>query len=261
MTTAPDMLPRFSTDLSGEVALVTGTTSGIGARFAEVLAACGAAVALTGRRTERLAPLAERIRARGGRSASYALDVTDADSIVSVIDAVGADLGPISILVNNAGIGIGAPALSASLEDLDAMLATNVRGPFIAAREVARRMIEAGIEGRIVNVASITAVMTVPGIAGYATTKAALAQMTRVMAREWARHGINVNALLPGYLLTEINAEHFASPAGEKQLGRFPRRRLGEPADLDGALLLLVSPASRFITGTLLTLDDGQSLG
>ena len=242
-------MSAIAADLKGEVALVTGTTSGLGHRFAKILAANGARVALTGRRTDRLKDLQAEIEKAGGTCAAIALDVTDEESIVACVAATEKALGPTTILVNNAGIGLDGLVLDAPTADFDRMMATNVRGPYIAAREVARRMIEKKIAGRIVNIASLAAVKVLPGLVGYCASKAALAMMTKAMAREWARYGINVNAICPGYIETEINAEFFHTEIGQKQVSRYPRRRVGSPEDLDGALLLLASPASRFITG------------
>ncbi len=250
----------FDTDLSGQVALVTGTTSGLGKRFARVLAAKGAKVAITGRRAERLEELKKELEEDGATVAAIALDVTDEQSIADCVKKAEAQLGPINILVNNAGVSTEGFAVDIPIEDFDIVMNTNVRGVFLMAREVARGMIERGEGGQIVNVASIAATEPLPALTAYCTSKAAVAMMTRQLAREWARHGVNVNAICPGFIVTELNQHFLESPAGQKHIAHYPKRRVGEERDLDGALLLLASPKSRFITGTLLVVDDGQSL-
>jgi NAD(P)-dependent dehydrogenase (short-subunit alcohol dehydrogenase family) len=250
----------FDVDLTGEVALITGTTSGLGKRFAQVLASKGAKVAITGRRVERLDELKAELEAAGATVAAIALDVTDEASIKACVEKAEQDLGPITILINNAGMNIDGLVVNTSTEDFDRIMSTNVRGPFLMAREVGARMIERGKGGQVINIASIAAKRALAGLVPYCTSKAAVAMMTQALAREWARYGINVNAICPGFIVTEINDEWFETEAGQKQLKRYPRRRAGEPSDLDGALLLLASPKSRFITGELLVVDDAQSL-
>lgn len=250
----------FTADLTGQTALITGTTSGLGRRFAQVLARAGANVALTGRRVDRLAPLQAEIEAMGVKSVSLALDVTNAASVTACVEETEQALGPVDILVNNAGMNVESPAADLSAEDFDRIMDTNVRGAFLMAQAVGRRMIARGSGGRIVNIASIGAFTVLPGLVTYCMSKAAVTMMTKGLAREWAREGINVNALCPGYIETELNSEWFHSEGGQRQIKRFPRRRLGQEEDLDGALLLLVSPQSGFITGTVMTVDDGQSL-
>ncbi len=250
--------------LDGRVAIVTGATSGLGRRFAHVLSEQGAAVALMGRRTDRLEAEAAAIRDRGGRAKAIALDVTDAAAIGPAFDRAETALGPLDILVNNAGVGGEGAALDISIESFDQTFDVNVRGVFFAAREAARRMIDNGAgergHARIVNLASIAATAVLPGLAAYCASKAAVAAMTRVMAREWARKHIAVNALCPGYIETEINAHWFTVEGGEKQIRGFPRRRLMDENALDEALLLLCGASARYITGASITIDDGQSL-
>lgn len=246
-------MDRVSYDFSGRRALITGATSGLGARFAEVLAAHGAEVVVTGRRVERLKSLCEKI---GGRATALPLDVTDRASI----EACAAAAGDADILVNNAGLNVQARATDIGEADYDLIMNTNVKGAFFMAQAVAKRMIARGKGGRIVNVASIGAFKALPGLTVYSMSKAAVAMMTQGLAREWAKHGINVNALCPGFILTEINQAWFGTEGGQKQIAGFPRRRVGEPSDLDRALLLLASEESRFITGSLFTIDDGQLL-
>lgn len=258
----PIDLPLTATlpDLSGEVAIVTGTTSGLGRRFALVLAKAGAKVVVTGRRIDRLEDLASRLAERGLTSLPLALDVTDEADIVRVVKEAEERLGPVTLLVNNAGINKEGLVMDLATAEFDALMTTNVRGAFLMAREVGRRMIAAKRAGRIVNIASIGAFRVLPGLSAYCMSKAALAMMTKGLAREWARHHVAVNALCPGYVTTELNDAWFRSEAGQKQVQGFPRRRLGKEEDLDATLLLLCSRHADFITGALFTVDDGQIL-
>lgn len=250
----------MKTDLTGRTAFVTGATSGLGRRFATVLAEAGAAVAIAGRRLERLESLKVEITAKGGKCAAVALDVTDARRIAPALEEAEKALGPIDILVNNAGMNSQGAVLAISDAEFDQVMNTNLRGPFLMARETARKMIARGAGGSIINIASIGALRVLPGLTAYCMSKAALAMMTQCLAREWARKNINVNAICPGYIETELNSEWFHSEKGQEQINGFPRRRLAAEQDLDGMLLLLASPAARAITGALLTVDDGQSL-
>ena len=250
--------------LQGQVAVVTGASGGLGAHFARLLAAEGAAVALAARRVDLIEALAGELAGQGHRAMALRLDVADAQSIGPALDEVEAALGPISIMVNNAGVGGEGVALDISLEDLDRTFAVNVRGTFIGAREAARRMLASGVaergDGRILNIASIASETALPGLSAYCGSKAAVAMMTKVMAREWARRGIAVNALGPGYVLTDINAHWWPTEGGARQMKGFPRRRLMQETDLDAAFMMLVGPSARAITGTLVIVDDGQSL-
>ncbi|MEO6028848.1 MAG: SDR family NAD(P)-dependent oxidoreductase [Candidatus Binatia bacterium] len=248
-------------DLSGEVALVTGATSGFGLHFAEVLSAAGATVVLTGRRESRLRDLEQRIVGAGGRAHAVVVDVRSVAAMKDCVAAAERLAGPLTILINNAGISIQSMAVDLGEDDWDAIMDTNVKGPFFMAQLVGRRMVEAGIRGRIVNVASIGAKKALPGLVAYCTSKAAVAMMTQGLAREWARHGIAVNAICPGYVKTELNDAWFESPPGQKQIAGFPRRRLATAEGLDATLLLLCSRHAEFITGSLFTVDDGQLLG
>ncbi len=250
----------FDCDLSGLNALVTGTTSGLGKRFAKVLACKGASVVLTGRRVDRLEELKAEIEADGGRALAVALDVAEEASIIDCVETATTELGPINILVNNAGMSIEGLVVNTSTEDFDRIMNINVRGPFLMAREVAKGMIERGQGGQIINIASIAAIKALPGLVPYCTSKAAVAMMTQAMAREWARYQINVNAICPGFIVTEINDHFLDTEYGKRQIHSYPRRRVGNESDLDGALLLLASPKSRFITGELMVVDDAQSL-
>lgn len=247
-------------DLKGSVAVVTGASGGLGAHFARLLAREGAAVAITARRVDRIQALADEIGASGGRAIALPLDVADAHAIAPALDRAQEALGTADILVNNAGVGGEGLALDLSIEEFDATFAVNVRGPFVAAREAARRMIAAGVEGRIVNIASIASHTVLPGLSAYCSSKAAVAMLTRSLAREWARRGIAVNALCPGYIETDINADWWPTEGGQRQLKGFPRRRLMQAQDLDAAFLMLAGPAARAITGSVITIDDGQSL-
>ena len=254
------MTAPVSFDLTNEAALVTGATSGFGAHFAEVLAAAGARVVATGRRVERLEALRAKITAAGGALEAVPLDVTRVESIRECVAAAEERVGPLGILVNNAGISIQSSAAKLSEADYDALMDTNVKGAFFMAQLVGNRMVERGLHGRIVNVASIGAFKALPGLVAYSMSKAALAMMTKGLAREWARHHVAVNAICPGYVTTELNDTWFASEAGQKQVAGFPRRRLGKEEDLDAVLLLLCSRHASFITGSLFTVDDGQLL-
>lgn len=250
----------MSADLTGSVAFITGASGGLGAHFARLLARRGAAVAITARRVDKISALADEICAAGGKAIALSLDVAKAETIGPALDSAAAQLGPINILINNAGVGGEGLALDLSIEDFDATFAVNVRGTYFAAREAARRMIAAGIEGRIVNIGSIASHTVLPGLSAYCGSKAAVAMLTRSMAREWARKGLAVNALCPGYIETAINDTWWPTEGGQKQLKGFPRRRLMDAQDLDEAFLMLAGPGAKAITGSVITVDDGQSL-
>ncbi len=246
--------------LDGTVALITGASSGLGRHFAKTLAGAGASVAVTARRMAELESLAEEIGEAGGRATAISLDVTDSKSVGAAFDATENALGSVTLLVNNAGIGVTRPSLDLTEEEWDQVVDTNLKGAWLTAQEAARRMIRANLGGRIVNVASILGIEPVSQVIGYAASKAALIQLTRALARELGPQEILVNALAPGYVETDLNRAFLASDAGRKMINRFPQRRLAVLEDLDGALLLLASPAGRFITGTVLVVDGGQSL-
>jgi NAD(P)-dependent dehydrogenase (short-subunit alcohol dehydrogenase family) len=250
-------LPNTSSDLSGRVALVTGASSGLGRRFALTLAAAGASVVVTARRADRLTELADEIGASGGICEPIALDVTDAEQVAAVVAQATEALGNVDILVNNAGIPDAQRAHKMSLELTDAVLDTNVRGPWLLSNEVARRLIAAEAPGRIVNISSMGAFSyNGMGAALYSISKAAIHRMTEVLAVEWARFNINVNCIAPGAFSSEM-MDGMLSRIGDITQG-FPRKRLGDPAQLDSTLLYLVSPASDFVTGTTIKVDDGQ---
>ena len=246
----------LSVDLSGTVALVTGASSGFGEHFATVLAAAGAEVVAAARRTDRLAALTGRIAAAGGRARAVALDVTDGASVTAAIEAI----GPVDILVNNAGSTRNGPLLDLGEEDWDAVLDTNLKGVWLVANAVARGMRDCGSGGSIVNIASITALRQSPGITPYAVSKAGVIQLTKQMALEWARYRIRVNAIAPGYVLTDINRAWFDTEGGAAMVKRIPQRRLGALDDLSGPLLLLASDASAYMTGSVVTVDGGHLL-
>ncbi len=247
-------------DLTGKVAIVTGATSGLGRRFAQVLSAAGAAVAITGRRVERLKMLSEEIEESGGRVLPVQLNVNEIASIAQCVELVTAELGGIDVLVNNAGMNVQARAIDITPQDFDMLMSTNLRGAFFMATHVGKQMIARETGGSIINIASIGAHTVLPGVAAYCMSKAGVAMMTRSLAHEWARFHVNVNAICPGFIETELNEEWFATEGGKKQIKSWPRRRLGKESDLDAMLLLLASEQGRLMTGSILTVDDGQSL-
>jgi NAD(P)-dependent dehydrogenase (short-subunit alcohol dehydrogenase family) len=248
-------LERFRLD--GRIALVTGASGGLGEHFAGVLAAAGARVALCARRVATLEPIAARISSAGGTARALALDVTDGASVRACLDAL-ASWGAPDIVVNNAGITVTRPLLEQSETDFDQVLATNLKGNWLVATEAARRMVAAGRGGSIVNVASILGKRLAGGVAPYAISKAAVVQATKAMALELARHRIRVNALLPGYVVTDLNRDFLESEAGQKLRSRIPTRRFGELTDLDGPLLLLASDAGAAMTGASVAVDSGH---
>ncbi|HIF94080.1 MAG: SDR family NAD(P)-dependent oxidoreductase [Myxococcales bacterium] len=250
-------LPNNSSDLTGQVALVTGTTSGLGWRFAQVLAKAGARVALTGRRVERLEELAEMIRADGGECACFRLDMTDMANVTEVVAQAEKALGLVTILVNNAGIPDAQRAHKMDQDLIDAVFDTNLRGPYVLSCEVARRLIEAKQPGRMVNISSVGGFNYAGGGAAlYSITKAGIARMSEVLAVEWARYHINVNCIAPGAFSSEM------MDGMMERIGEFykqtPRQRLGQPAQLDSTLLYLCAPSSECVTGTIIKVDDGQ---
>jgi NAD(P)-dependent dehydrogenase (short-subunit alcohol dehydrogenase family) len=256
MTTYP--LPNASLDLKGQVALVTGCSSGLGWRFAKTLAASGAAVAVTARRTDRLEALAKEIRASGGICEPFALDMQDPQQILATVEAAEKALGLITILVNNAGIPDAQHATKQSLELINAVFDTNLRGPYILSCEVARRLIKAKSPGRMVNISSMGAFRYQGGggAALYSVTKAGIVRMTEALSAEWAGYGINVNCIAPGAFSSEM-MDGMLSRIGDITKG-FPRRRIAQPAQMDSTLLYLVAPSSEAVTGTTIKIDDGQ---
>lgn len=251
-------------DLKGRVALVTGASSGLGARFAQVLAAAGAKVALAARRLDKLEELTATINANGGEAMAVEMDVANETSVIAAYDAVEEQFGAIDTVIANAGRNADGSCLELSVEDFDGLMAVNLRGVFLSAREGARRIIKHGDpkqrRGRIVIVSSITSRMTTPGISAYSASKAAVNRLGKVMARELARAGVNVNMLLPGYIETDLTGEAFKADAGQMFLKSFPRRRLVDLEELDGMLTFLCSDASSAVTGAEIVVDEGQSL-
>lgn len=256
------MTPQLA--LKDRTVLVTGASSGLGAHFAEAVAGAGAKVILAARRLALLDDVKDRIEAAGGVAISIVMDTTDEKSVIAGYAQAESAFGTIHSVVANAGTSVSGPSLEQSVDAWDQVMAVNVKGAFLTAREGARRMIAAGSRetgfGRIVLIASITANYVSPGLAAYSASKAAVVQMGRVMAREWVRNGINVNMLCPGYVQTDLNSEWFASEPGLRQIQGFPRRRLMDAKDLDGTLIHLLADGSRAITGTSFTIDDAQSL-
>ncbi len=252
-------LPYNSTDLHGRVALVTGASSGLGARFAEVLASQGAAVVLAARRKDRLEALAEKIRAAGGRAMAVQMDATDADSMIAAVAAAEDGFGTVDILINNAGMPDAQRAHKMSLELVDNVLGVNLRGPWILSCEVARRLIAAGKPGRIVNISSVAHFRyDGSGAALYAVTKTAIARMTEALSVEWAPYGINVNAIAPGMFVSEMTDGMFERMGGNPA-PHLARQRVPVPEQMDSTLLYLVAPASECVTGAIIRIDDGQS--
>ena len=251
--------------LEGKIALITGASSGLGARAARILAQAGASVVLASRRVEVLKEVRAEIEAEGGSAHFTQLDVTDHASIKSAIAHVETEVGPIDILVNNSGVISNQRLEDVTMDDYLHVMGTNLRGAFFVAQEVAKRMIiraksNPNKQYSIINIASVAGLRALPKFGVYCMSKAAMIQMTKSMALEWGQYGINTNAICPGYILTEINAEHFNSEQGQKFIQKLPRKRAGKPEDLDGLLLLLASDESRFINGSIITADDGMSV-
>jgi len=250
-------LPNISNDLSGRVALVTGTTSGLGRRFAEVIAASGAKVAVTGRRIDRLEALAKEIQDKGGVAEPIQLDMQSNDSIMNCVEKAESSLGTIDILVNNAGIPDAQRAHKMSLDLIDSVFDTNLRGPYVLSCEIARRLIAADKPGRMVNISSVGGFSYGGnGAALYSITKSAIVRMTECLAVEWARYNINVNAIAPGAFASEMMDGMLERMGDIAQ--HFPRKRICDPAQMDSTLLYFLSPASEAVTGTYIKIDDGQ---
>lgn len=255
----------YQIDLSGRVALVTGASSGLGAQFARVLATSGAGVVLAARRIERLKTLRAEIESEGGDAHVVGLDVTDPASIRAAVAHAETEMGAIDILVNNSGVSTTQKLTDVTPDDYDFVMDTNARGAFFVAQEVAKRMIARSkgtapgtfTGGRIVNIASMAGLRVLSQIGVYCMSKAAVVHMTRAMALEWGRYGINVNALCPGYIDTEVNHHHWQTEAGQKLVSMLPRKRVGQPQDLDVALMMLCSNESHFVNGAVIAADDG----
>ncbi|MBU2289319.1 MAG: SDR family oxidoreductase [Gammaproteobacteria bacterium] len=248
--------------LAGRVVLVTGASSGIGMRFARLCSAEGAAVVIGARRMDRLRALASELNETGARALAVPLDVADEASMIAAYDAAEAAFGQVDSVVANAGVNVEGRALDLPADDWDRLFAINVRGSFLTAREGARRMRAAGIaeRGRIVLISSITAQMRTPGAVAYSASKAAVTHLGRLLAREWARSGPNVNLLSPGYIESELAGEWFETEGGQRHIKAWPRRRILDEDALDETLVFLLSDASRNVTGSDMIVDDGQSL-
>jgi len=255
----------YSIDLSGRVAFITGASSGLGAQFARTLASAGAAVVLASRRVEKLKDLRAQIDGEGGDAHVIELDVTDLSSIKSAVAHAETEVGSIDILVNNSGVSTTQRIQDVTQDDFDYTFDTNVRGAFFVAQEVGKRMLARAqgaapgsyTGGRIVNIASMAGLRVLPQIGVYAMSKAAVVQMTKAMALEWGRFGINVNAICPGYIDTELNHLHWETEQGQKLVKMLPRKRVGQPKDLDAVLMMLCSDESHFINGAIISADDG----
>jgi NAD(P)-dependent dehydrogenase (short-subunit alcohol dehydrogenase family) len=255
----------YSIDLSGRVAFITGASGGLGAQFARTLSKAGAAVVLAARRMEKLKDLRAQIEGEGGDAHVVELDVTDLGSIRAAVARAETEVGSIDILINNSGVSTTQRIVDVTEEDYDFVLDTNTKGAFFVAQEVGKRMIARAkgaapgtyTGGRIVNIASMAGLKVLPQIGIYCMSKAAVVHMSRAMAAEWGKFGINVNALCPGYIDTEINHHHWQTEQGQKLISMLPRKRVGQPADLDAVLVMLCANESHFINGAVIQADDG----
>ena len=245
-------------DVSGKVALVTGASSGLGDNFARKLAASGAFVVAGARRAERLSALVADIRTAGGKAIAVPMDVNDRDSVAAALERARSQAGVPDIVVNNAGIAQSKASIELTEEDWRQVLDTNLDGAWRVAQESAKAMMAARKGGSIVNIASVLGLRVANALLAYAVAKAGLVQMTKALALEWARHGIRVNAIAPGYIETDMNRDFFRTEAGQAVVKRVPQRRVGAPSDLDGALLLLASDASSYMTGSIVVVDGGH---
>lgn len=247
--------------VEGRIALVTGASSGLGKRFAQVLVAEGAKVVVAARRKDRLDELVKQL---GANAFAVQCDVTDERQVIAMFDAAEKKFGLVDTVINNAGMTHANNAVTQDIAEFRKIMDLNVTSVWCVAREAARRLIHAGPEkshhGRIVNIASMAGRIVIPNVTAYNTSKAACAHLTRSLAREWARHGINVNALSPGYVATELTEEWLNGEGGQKTIGKSPRRRIMDEKSLDEALLFLCSDDAKFVTGTDVLVDDGQSM-
>jgi NAD(P)-dependent dehydrogenase (short-subunit alcohol dehydrogenase family) len=258
----------YKIDLSGRVALITGGTSGLGEQFAKTLAAAGAGVVIAGRRVERLKQVRAEIEGAGGDAHYVEMDVTDVDSIAAAVAHAETEMGSIDILINNSGVGTTAKITEVTEADYDNVMGTNTRGAFFVAQEVGKRMIARSkgaapggfTGGRIVNIASVAGLRVMAGMSVYCMSKATVIHMTRAMAIEWGKFGINVNAICPGYIDTEINHHVWDTEQGKKMIDMLPRKRVGKVQDLDTTLMMLCANESHFINGAVIQADDGFGL-
>jgi NAD(P)-dependent dehydrogenase (short-subunit alcohol dehydrogenase family) len=255
----------YEIDLSGRVALVTGASGGLGAQFAKTLAKAGAAVVLASRRVDKLKDLCAEIVSEGGDARAVQLDVTNTASIKAAVAHAETEMGSIDILVNNSGVSTTQRIQDVSEDDYDFVFNTNTKGAFFVAQEVGKRMLARAkgtapgtfTGGRIVNIASMAGLKVLPKIGVYCMSKAAIIHMTKAMAVEWGKYGINVNAICPGYIDTEINHHHWQTEQGQKLVQMLPRKRIGKPEDLDALLMMLCSDQSHFVNGAIIAADDG----
>ena len=245
-------------DVRGKVALVTGASTGLGNHFARTLAASGATVVVSARRADKLAALVDDILKEGGKAVAIPMDVNERASVAAAIAAAAKSAGVPDIVVNNAGIAQGKPSIELTEEDWRGVLNTNLDGAWRVAQESAKAMVAAGKGGSIINIASILGMRVANSLLAYATAKAALIQATKALGLEWARYRIRVNAIAPGYIETDMNRGFFETEAGQGMVKRVPQRRIGRPSELDGALLLLASEASSYMTGSVIVVDGGH---
>jgi NAD(P)-dependent dehydrogenase (short-subunit alcohol dehydrogenase family) len=252
------MSPSSIFDVRGKVALVTGASSGLGENFARKLAAAGATVVVAARRMDRLQALAAEIARDGGKAHAVQLDVTDRASVQAAVNEAVRTAGALDIVVNNAGIGESRPSIDLTEEDWRRVLDTNLDGVWRVAQESAKAMLAGGKGGSIINIASVLGLRVAPQLLAKATAKAGVVQMTKALALEWARHKVRVNAIAPGYIETDMNRDVLRSDAGQVLVKRIPQRRIGQPSDLDGALLLLASDAGSYMTGSIVVVDGGH---
>jgi hypothetical protein len=252
---------EHSIRLDGKTALVTGASSGLGWRFAQLLAQAGARVALAARNTDKLEQLKQEIEQTGGTACAVRMDVTDVASVRAAVVLAESTLGGIDILVNNSGVSKQQRAVEVEEADYDFVTDTNCKGAFFVAQAVGRSMIARKCPGRIINIASVAALRVLAQLSTYCMSKAAAVQMTKALAHEWGRYNINVNAICPGYIETGINRDYWQTEGGKKLVSMLPRRRVGRPEDLDALVLLLACEQSGFINGAVITADDGLAVG
>ncbi|MCZ6675867.1 MAG: glucose 1-dehydrogenase [Candidatus Poribacteria bacterium] len=253
------MNAQISFDLTDRCAIITGASRGLGRHFALTLARAGAQVVLAARGMDRLQAIVKEIEAFNGRAIAVGVDVSNGADVRECVKTAEKEIGPINVLVNNAGIAVAKPLLEQEEDDWDRVLDTNLKGAWLMAQEVARHMVRVGQGGSIINIASVLGFRGTSQLPGYCASKAGMINLTRAMAVELARHGIRVNAIAPGYVETDMNRRFFSTEAGQRLIQRIPQRRLGQVEDLDGVLLLLASDASNYMTGSVISIDGGQS--